>query len=67
MINAYIGSSFNAVKLLFIKIPVYFVYIEYRKLSIKTHGSELQGQKEAEFMHVFRPTQPLPWNKNGSS
>ena len=28
---------------------------------IKTSGSELWGQEEAAWMHVFRPTRPLQW------
>ena len=29
--------------------------------AIKTHGSESQGQEEAECMCVFWPTRPLKW------
>ena len=28
---------------------------------IKTSGSELQGQEEAAWVHIFRPMQPLQW------
>ena len=31
------------------------------RFSIKTHGSESQGQEEAACMRVFWPTRPLQW------